>query len=111
MKWGKSIISVKFAPAAKTTNFTVNLSQDARGLVLSSAKIAQNLNAFPTALCSVFPAIKPRRESQVMVSHQMVVVATLPVVVVVVPLSPLPMVVGEILEILMVMEGTLAVHT
>ena len=45
-------------------------------------------------------------------SHQVVVVvATPPVVVVVVPLSPLPMVVGEILEILMVMEGTLALHT
>ena len=109
MKWRKSIISVKFAPAAKMINFTVNLSQDARGPVLSGAKTAQNLSAFPTALYSVFPAIKPRRESQVMGSHQMVVVATLPAAVV--PLSPLPMVVGEILEILMVMQATLAVHT
>ena len=103
--------SVKFAPAAKMINSTVNLSQDARGPVLSGVKTAQNLSVFPTTLYSAFPAIKPRRESQVMGSHQMVVVATLPAVVVVVPLSPLPMVVGEILEILMVMQATLAVHT
>ena len=46
-----------------------------------------------------------------MASPQMVVVAILLMVVVVAPLSPLPMVVGEVLEILMVMQATLAVHT
>ena len=102
--------TAKFAPAAKMINSTVNLSQDALGPVPSGVKTAQNLSVFASTLYSAFPVIKPRRESQVMGSHQKVV-ATPPVVVVVVPLSPLPMVVGEILEILMVMEGTLAVHT
>jgi hypothetical protein len=104
--------SVKFVPAAKVINSTVNLSLDAPGQVLSGANTAQNLSALPTTLCSVFPATKLKRESQGMVSHQVVVaVATLPVVVVVVLISLLPMVVGETLVILMVMEGNLAIHT
>ena len=104
--------SVKFVPPAKMIRSTVNLNQDARGPARSGAKIARNQSAFLTTLYSVFPATKPRRESQGMGSHQVVaVMATPPVAVVVVPLSPPPMVVGEILEILMVMEGTLAVHT
>ena len=106
------MVSVKFAPAAKVTNFTVNLSLDARGRALSGANIAQNLSALRTTLCSVFLVTKLKRESQGMVSHQVVVaVATLPVVVVVALISPLPMVVGETLVILMVMEGNLAIHT
>ncbi len=104
--------SVKFVPPAKMISSTGNLSQDARGPARSGAKIARNQSAFLTTLYSAFPATKPKRESQGMVSHQVVVaVATLLVVVVVAPISPLPMVVGETLEILMVMEGNLALHT
>ena len=47
-----------------------------------------------------------------MASPQMVGVAVLLIMAVVVaPLNPLPMVVEEVLEILMVMQATLAVHT
>ena len=104
--------SVKFVPPAKMISSTGNLNQDARGPARSGAKIARNQSAFLTTLYSAFPATKPKRESQGTGSHQVVaVVATPPVAVVVVPRSLPPMEVGEVLEILMVMEGSLALHT